>query len=72
MARVDVQAYHTIVAASPEVALSIASLARQRIGGLQALFTYDAYGNPYKRAQISEDSPRFVHPIVIRHPKPGC
>ena len=44
---------------------------KDRIAGLQALFTYDAYGNPYKRAQISEDSPRFVHPIVIRHPATG-
>jgi taurine dioxygenase len=44
---------------------------KDRIAGLSALFTYDAYGNPYKRAQISEDSPRFVHPVVIRHPATG-
>ncbi|TMK24658.1 MAG: cyclic nucleotide-binding domain-containing protein [Actinobacteria bacterium] len=37
VARVDVQAYHTIVAASPDVALKIAELARQRIGGLQGI-----------------------------------
>jgi thioredoxin reductase (NADPH) len=37
VARIDVHTYHTIVAASPEVALKIATLARQRIGGLQGL-----------------------------------
>jgi thioredoxin reductase (NADPH) len=35
VARIDVQAYHTIVAASPEVRAKVAALARQRIGGLQ-------------------------------------
>jgi taurine dioxygenase len=41
-----------------------------RIEGLEALFTYDAYGNPYKRAEINvEQSPHFVHPIVIVHPE---
>jgi thioredoxin reductase (NADPH) len=37
VARVDVHAYHAIVASSPEVALKIAELARQRIGGLQGI-----------------------------------
>lgn len=37
VARVDVHAYHAIVASSPEVALKIASLARERIGGLQGI-----------------------------------
>lgn len=44
---------------------------KDRIAGLQAVFTYDAYGNPYKRAQISEDSPHFTHPMVIKHPTTG-
>jgi len=35
VARIDVQSYHTIVAASPEVRARVAALARQRIGGLQ-------------------------------------
>ena len=37
VARIDVQTYHTIVAASPEVGVQIAALARQRIGGLQGI-----------------------------------
>jgi taurine dioxygenase len=45
---------------------------KARIEGLDALFTYDAYGNPYKRAQIDvEKSPHFVHPVVIAHPDTG-
>jgi len=44
---------------------------KERIAGLQAVFTYDAYGNPYKRAQISEESPRYAHPMVIKHPTTG-
>jgi thioredoxin reductase (NADPH) len=35
VARIDVQTYHTIVAASPEVRANVAALARRRIGGLQ-------------------------------------
>jgi thioredoxin reductase (NADPH) len=35
VARIDVQSYHTIVAASPEVRAKVAALARRRIGGLQ-------------------------------------
>ena len=37
VARIDVHTYHTIVAASPEVGVQIAALARQRIGGLQGI-----------------------------------
>jgi taurine dioxygenase len=45
---------------------------KARIAGFDALFTYDAYGNPYKRAQIDiEKSPHFVHPVVIAHPDTG-
>ena len=35
VARIDVQSYHTIVAASPEVRAKVTALARRRIGGLQ-------------------------------------
>jgi thioredoxin reductase (NADPH) len=35
VARIDVQNYHTIVAASPEVRAKVTALARRRIGGLQ-------------------------------------
>jgi taurine dioxygenase len=43
---------------------------KARIAGLEAMFTYDAYGNPYKRAQIDvEQAPHFVHPVVIVHPE---
>jgi taurine dioxygenase len=45
---------------------------KTRIASFEALFIYDAYGNPYKRAQIDlEQSPHFVHPIVIAHPETG-
>jgi taurine dioxygenase len=45
---------------------------KTRIASFEALFTYDAYGNPYKRAQVNtEQSPHFVHPIVIAHPETG-
>jgi taurine dioxygenase len=45
---------------------------KARIEGREALFTYDAYGNPYKRAQIDvEKAPHFVHPVVIAHPDTG-
>jgi thioredoxin reductase (NADPH) len=37
VARIDVQSYHTIVAASPEVRAKVAALARRRIGGLQEI-----------------------------------
>ena len=42
---------------------------KERIAGREAVFTYDAYGNPYKRKALDLSKvPHFVHPIVIAHP----
>jgi thioredoxin reductase (NADPH) len=35
--RVDIREYYTIAAASPEIALKVAALARERIGGMQGI-----------------------------------
>ena len=45
---------------------------KERIAGREAVFTYDAYGNPYKRKALDLSKvPHFVHPIVIAHPATG-
>ena len=45
---------------------------QQRIAGREAVFTYDAYGNPYKRKALDLDKvPHFAHPMVIKHPATG-
>jgi len=45
---------------------------KARIAGREAVFTYDAYGNPYKRKALDLDKvPHFAHPMVIRHPASG-
>ena len=42
---------------------------RKRIAGRSAVFTYDAYGNPYKRKALDLSKvPHFTHPMVIAHP----
>jgi taurine dioxygenase len=42
---------------------------KQRIAGREAVFTYDAYGNPYKRKALDlSTTPHFAHPMVIAHP----
>jgi taurine dioxygenase len=45
---------------------------KERIAGREALFTYDAYGNPYKRKALDISKvPHFTHPMVIAHPATG-
>lgn len=45
---------------------------KRRIDGLSALHVYDYAANPTARArEVSPDAPRFVHPVVIRHPETG-
>ena len=45
---------------------------KQRIAGREAVFTYDAYGNPYKRKTLDLSKvPHFAHPMVIAHPATG-
>ena len=45
---------------------------KERIAAREAVFTYDAYGNPYKRKALDLSKvPHFVHPIVIAHPATG-
>jgi taurine dioxygenase len=45
---------------------------RKRIAGREAVFTYDAYGNPYKRKALDlAKVPHFMHPMVIAHPATG-
>ena len=42
---------------------------RTFIAGREAVFTFDAYNNPYKRATLDLSKvPHFVHPMVIAHP----
>jgi taurine dioxygenase len=45
---------------------------KQRIAGREAVFTYDAYGNPYKRKALDLSKvPHFAHPMAIKHPGTG-
>lgn len=45
---------------------------RKCISGRNAVFTYDAYGNPYKRKELDLSKvPHFAHPMVIAHPATG-
>jgi len=45
---------------------------RTAIAGRDAIFTFDAYNNPYKRAALDLSKvPHFVHPMVIAHPATG-
>jgi taurine dioxygenase len=45
---------------------------KERIAGREAVFTYDAYGNPYKRKALDlAKVPHFTHPMVIAHPVSG-
>jgi taurine dioxygenase len=45
---------------------------RTSIAGRDAVFTFDAYNNPYKRAALDLSKvPHFVHPMVIAHPATG-
>lgn len=45
---------------------------RKRIAGREAVFTYDAYGNPYMRKALDLSKvPHFTHPMVITHPSTG-
>lgn len=45
---------------------------KQRLAGLKAMNVYDYGGSPTERsAALSENAPRFAHPVVRTHPQTG-
>jgi len=63
---------NTLFASTYRAYETLAPDLKQRIAGREAVFTYDAYGNPYKRKALDLSKvPHFAHPMVIAHPATG-
>ena len=63
---------NTLFASTYRAYETLAPELKERIAGREAVFTYDAYGNPYKRKALDLSKvPHFAHPMVIAHPATG-
>lgn len=63
---------NTLFASTYHAYLTLPDEIKKRVLGRKAVFTYDAYGNPYKRKALDLSKvPHFTHPMVISHPTTG-